>query len=178
MTWHRVLAGVLVAATCSKPAAVPPAAPADAAPQQAPCTIDTPLVPGVPGSPGHLMPSDRNPNGVSELAALMRTMQADLDAARGAIARGAAIAEMSSRHRRIRCAWPTDPAERNAAFDAGAGAYLPLVAALERAPPERRAAAFDAALDGCRGCHERVCSGVLAAIEALRLSKMTATPPR
>ncbi len=124
------------------------------------------------------MPSDRNPNGMSELAAMMRTMQSDLDAARGAIARGAPIAEMSSRHRKMRCSWPTDPGERNAAFDAGAQAYLAAVAALEKAPPAAQAAAFDRALDGCRGCHERVCSGVLAAIEALRISKMTASPAR
>ncbi len=162
-----------LAVACSKPAS----APADAAPLPA-CTLETALVPGVPGSPGHLLPSDRNPNGMSELAAVMRTMQADLEAARGAIARGAPLAEMSSRHRKIRCAWPTEPGERNAAFDAGAQAYLATVAALEKAPPAGRAAAFDATLDGCRGCHERVCSGVLAAIEALRMSKPAASPPQ
>ncbi len=163
---------VVLCVACSRPTAAPSSDAAKAAaPPVAACTLATPLQPGVPGSPGHLLPSDRNPNGQSELAATMRTMQSDLEAARGAIVRGAPIAEMISRHRKMRRAWPTDPAERDEAFDAGAKAYLGAVAALESAPIERRAAAYDDVLGACRGCHERVCSGVLAAIESLRFCR-------
>lgn len=63
-------------AGCTKPAASPisqtstvnSAADVNAvADGAAECTLETPLIPGVPGSPGHLLPSDRNPNGDSEL---------------------------------------------------------------------------------------------------------------
>ena len=134
------------------------------------CTAATALVPGVPGSPGHLVPSPRNPNGVSELAAKMREMEADWRALRERMhdAGSAAPAprDLASRHGRIRCAWPTQPSDRDAAFDARAVAYLDAVRAFEAAPGAER---YEAVLGRCRSCHESVCTGALAAIEALSL---------
>lgn len=141
-------------------------APAEAAPA---CTLATPLKPGVPGSPGHLIATARNPNGQSELAALMRTMQADLQAARAAIGRGERVGAMLARHRKIRCSWPTQAADRDQTFDVSAQGYLRAIERLEASPPAAAAAAFDGVLDTCRTCHERVCSGALAAVEALRI---------
>ena len=46
------------------------------------CNCSTPLQPGVPGSPGHLIVSPRNPNGDSELAVPMRQFVDDLTEAR------------------------------------------------------------------------------------------------
>ena len=134
------------------------------------CTLETPLVEGVPGSPGHLLPSAINPNGQSELAALMRTMLDDLKQARVAIEGGAGIAPMLARHSKIRCAWPTTPSERNQRFDVMAQSYLMVVEALEKAPKAGARAAFNDAVDGCRGCHEKTCSGVLVALEGLPFS--------
>lgn len=156
---------------CRKPQAPAPA------PQRAPtpaavgagaesCTLETPLVPGVPGSPGHLIPSERNPNGDSELAAVMRTMQSDLTEARDLVKKGELPPPLFVRHRRIRCAWPTDPKDRDQAFDALAVAYLDAVKALDARPPDRRAA-FSTVVQRCRGCHERSCPGPIAAIEQL-----------
>lgn len=135
----------------------------------APCTLATPLVPGIPGSPGHLMQSAINPNGQSELAAHMRSMQAQLQAARPLIARSEKVPPLFDSFTKIRCAWPTNPADRNESFDASAQAYLAAVAALDAAAPTAAAPAYDQVLGACRSCHERTCSGAIVAIEALRL---------
>jgi hypothetical protein len=140
------------------------------------CTLATPLVPGVPGSPGHLIVSQRNPNGDSELAVHMRTMQADLAAARAAILEKRPIPPMLARHRKIRCAWPTTPSERNEQFDHSAKAYLDAVAGLEKAAPTAAAPAFEQVLNACRACHEQTCSGAIVAIEALRIGPSAGAP--
>lgn len=157
---------------CSRGPAPPSAAP-DLAPPSASaaaCTLATPLVPGVPGSPGHPIPSPINPNGNSELAALMRAMQADLKATRAQILAGQPRATLLPRHQRIRCSWPTNPGDRNPSFDASAQVYLAGIAALDAADAASATTRFDGALDGCRACHEKTCSGALVAIEALRLA--------
>jgi hypothetical protein len=168
-------------AACSRSApqqpvgAAPPSAassttaPLEIPPSAADCTLATRLVPGIPGSPGHLIPSPRNPNGQSELSAHMRLMQSDLAAARSAILGGTAVAPMLARHRKIRCAWPTRPADRDEALDASARHYLDAVAALDGAAPSQRAAAFTSVLGACRACHEHTCSGAIVAIDALAL---------
>lgn len=165
----------LVGVACGGPSAEPaaggppsPAQPATAALAEA-CTIETPLVPGVPGSPGHLIPSDITPNGQSELAHTMRTMQQDLGAARAAVLAGRAVAPMFDRHRKMRCAWPTTPSDRNPVFDGFAVAYLARVQALDAAPAGEGRMAYEGVLDACKACHSQSCPGPIAAIEALRL---------
>lgn len=162
---------LFLAVGCSKqPAAAPPAAapaPKPLATVEPDCSLDTPLVPGVPGSPGHLIPSERNPNGDSELAALMRRMQKDLEAARVLVEKGEVPAPMLAAHRRIRCSWPTDVKDRDQIFDGFAVAYLEKVKALDG--PGDKKASFDALLTACKACHERSCPGPIAAIEKLRL---------
>ncbi len=166
-----VLALLLIGACAREPAA--PAAPATGSSStpsagSSDCTFETPLVPGVPGSPGHLLPSDINPNGASELAALMRTMTADLDALRTTLDAAPSL-PLHARHSKIRCAWPTDPSERTPQFDAFAVAYLGRVQALDAAPPAERKAAFDAVISACTSCHEQSCTGPIPRIEKLRL---------
>jgi hypothetical protein len=133
------------------------------------CTADTPLVPGVPGSPGHLVPTEISPDGQSELALMMRTMQADLRTAREAIVAGKPLAGMRERHRKMRCSWPTTASDRNPVFDGFAQAYLAKVAVLDAAPPAQATEAYHAVLDACRACHQQSCPGPIAAIEALRI---------
>lgn len=197
LRWHGALLGLcltaLCPAACNKPtaptvptaptaplppvpiapsaAASPPASPAS---QSEDCTAATRLTPGVPGSPGHLIASARNPNGQSELAALMRGMEATLKAARTQLAEPGTsrppIGPFLPQFRRIRCSWPTNPADRDAEFDALAQGYLSAVSVLDAAPDRGSAAkAYDGVLAGCRSCHERTCGGALAAINALRL---------
>lgn len=164
---------LLVLSAC--PRGTPPSA-AAAAPDAAiaaasedDCTISTPLVAGVPGSPGNLLPSELNPNGDSELAALMRIMQKDLAASRDALTRGERSGALYARHRKMRCAWPTDPAERTPAFDALAQAYLSQVKALDTAPTAQARAAHDAVVTACIACHETTCRGPIDAIKTLAL---------
>lgn len=133
------------------------------------CSLSTPLQPGVAGSPGFLIPSDINPNGASELATLMRQMVADLESTRKRIETGAAPEPLWTRHRKMRCAWPTDLADRSVQFDALAQTYLEQVKSLDARRPNARMA-FDTVLTACRACHEASCPGPIEKIEQLRLT--------
>jgi hypothetical protein len=161
---------------CAACACVPSAPALDAASKKTPekaaaeddCTLATPLVPGVPGSPGHLIPSDVNPNGASELAMLMRSMVADLERSRAALEKGEPLPPLWSRHRKMRCSWPTDASDRNPQFDAMAVAYLAQVRALDAKPPDVRGA-FNAVVAACQACHENVCPGPIETIVRLKV---------
>lgn len=163
-----LLSGCPQSGTPAPASSTPKAAAAPAA--ETPCTLETKLVPGIPGSPGHPIPSSINPNGNSELAQLMRTMQSELQSARSAIERGEKVGSLFPRFRKIRCSWPTNQADRNAAFDGAAQNYLAAVQALEAAAPADAAKAYGNVLDGCRACHEQSCSGAIPAIDALRMT--------
>lgn len=163
----RALPLMLLSCACARPLPAASVAPASPAPVDDECTLATRLVPGVPGSPGHLIDSDINPNGASELATLMRAMVADLEAGRAAVEVGVAPLPLWSRHRKMRCAWPTDVADRTDAFDAMAVAYLSRVRALDARPDDVRGA-FNAVVDGCLACHQHVCTGPMERIEALK----------
>jgi hypothetical protein len=90
-----------------------------------------------------LIPSDINPNGASELALLMRVMQRDLATARDAIIAGASVPSMSTAHAKMRCAWPTEPGDRNASYDALAQAYVGAhLATYKDFPPRQKAGSF------------------------------------
>lgn len=128
------------------------------------CTLATPLMAGVPGSPGHLIPSDINPNGASELATLMRTFVADWKAARVAIEEGKKPGAKFATHRKLRCAWPTDANDRNAAYDALAVGYLDAVKRFDAAPSRET---YNGVLGRCRACHEVTCGGPLEVIDGL-----------
>lgn len=149
-------------------AAPTPIAAAALAPQADDCTLATKLVPGVPGSPGHLIPSEINPNGASELAALMRTFVKDMSAARELVQKSAPVPELWSRHRKMRCSWPTAASDRDEGFDARAQVYLAAVKELD-AKPADMTKAFDNVLAACRACHEVSCAGPIEVIDSLRI---------
>ena len=155
----RLLISCLLLAGCARSMA-----PADAGLPA--CTGATPLVPGVPGSPGHLLASERNPNGASELATLMRRFVADWTAARARLSEGKTAGPFWPAHRAMRCAWPTDPADRTEAFDAMAVTYLQRVQAFDAAPSRET---YAPVIDGCVACHEVTCGGPLELIDTLRL---------
>lgn len=162
----QLIALVSVALTaCPRPSAV--AHPArDASLPGDDCTLSTPLTPGVPGSPGHLIASERNPNGASELATLMRRFVDDVTDAKALLKAGAAaVPARLPVHRKIRCAWPTDAADRNQTFDALAVNYLSKVQAFDGKPSRET---YEGVLDGCKACHEVSCGGPLELIEGLR----------
>ena len=134
------------------------------------CNIETALEPGVPGSPGHPIASARNPNGDSELASMMRTIQADLTAARPLILKGEAAPDMLARHSRMQCTWPTENIERNKKFSDMAEVYLYAIEDMEGAETaEDRKMAYGRAVNACLSCHENTCPGPIGAIRKLSL---------
>jgi hypothetical protein len=151
-----------VLAGCSRPA-LPTAV--DAGPPPDDCTLATVLVPGIPGSPGHFLLSERNPNGDSELAALMRRFVDDWKDARVKLDAGLPLTPRLAVHRKMRCSWPTAAADRNAQFDGYAIGYLAKVKAFD-AQPSRDT--YEGVLDGCKACHSVTCGGPLEVIEGLR----------
>jgi hypothetical protein len=179
-----IVASLLAVVACStEPAAPPPLAPQPAAaatdaaapaaavaPTPAAladddCNLNTPLVPGVPGSPGHLIVSSRNPNGDSELAVLMRQFVDDLREVRTLLAAGQPVRPLFPTHRKMRCAWPTKVDERNEGFDARAQAYLAMVRAFDDVPGQ---ATYNAMINGCIACHAQSCGGPLDFIDGMK----------
>ena len=135
-----------------------PAARVAALPVDAPCELSTPLTPGVPGSPGNLIKSSRNPNGVSELASLMRVFVDDLYEARRNIEAGQPVQKLHRVHRRMRCSWPSSPEQRDAGFDQRAQVYLGIVQAFDAQPSQ---ATYNAIIASCISCHAQSCGGPL-----------------
>jgi hypothetical protein len=170
------LATLFALAACSaKPAPAAPAVaeastPASVAAAKAnanddDCNLDTPLVPGIPGSPGHLIVSPRNPNGDSELAVLMRQMVDDLREVRVQAEAKQPVKQLWPVHRKMRCSWPTKPEERNEAFDARAQVYLATVRAFDQSPGRDT---YNAMINGCIMCHAQSCGGPLDFIESMK----------
>ncbi len=133
-------------------------------PLEVDCDFGAALVPGIPGSPGHLIKSSRNPNGDSELSYVMRRMADDLSAARSAMQSGGAPQSLLKIHRRIRCSWASKPEERNETFDGMARAYLASVQAFDGSPSR---ATYNAMVQGCVSCHSMTCRGPIDMIEQL-----------
>ncbi|HIE71048.1 MAG TPA: hypothetical protein EYP98_13220 [Planctomycetes bacterium] len=129
------------------------------------CNLQTVLDPNKPGSPGHLIKSDRNPNGDSELAVLMRLFVDDLRDARVLVEAGQAVKPLFPVHRNMRCAWPTIPAERDEGYDARAQSYLAIVRGFDAAPSK---GSYNVIINSCVACHQVSCGGVIEFIESLR----------
>lgn len=159
------LAAVALPSACSPtPSAPPAAAPATAVAEDADCNLSTPLVPGIPGSPGNLVKSQRNPNGDSELALLMRQFVEDLRDNRTLLEAGQPAKKLYPTHRTMRCAWPTKPDERNPAYDGRAQSYLASVRAFDHEPGK---ATYNQIIAGCINCHSQSCGGPLEFIDSM-----------
>jgi hypothetical protein len=166
-----VLITALVCASCDRgshasPSALPTTVALAALPGAGECNLTTPLVAGIAGSPGNMIPSTRNPNGDSELAFLMRSFVDELQDARAALSSGEGLDALYPRHQRMRCAWPTAPADRNETFDAMAQAYLRAVLEFDAAPGDTT---YDNVVQHCVACHSVTCNGLLPLIETLRI---------
>ena len=139
--------------------------PAAVVADDADCNLSTPLVPGIPGSPGHLIKSQRNPNGDSELSVLMRQFVDDLREVRTQAEAGQPVKKLLPVHRKMRCAWPTKPEERNEQFDGRALGYLAAVRAFDTAPNQ---ANYNGIIAGCIACHSVSCGGPLDFIDSMK----------
>ena len=137
-----------------------------AATDDADCNLQTQLVPGVPGSPGHRLPSARNPNGDSELGAMMGVFVDDLREARTLLeAKQPLTKKLYPTHRKMRCAWMTVPAERDEKFDNFAQSYLSAVRDFDAAPAK---GTFNSVLNGCIACHSQSCGGPIPYIDDMK----------
>ncbi|MEZ6037221.1 MAG: hypothetical protein R3F29_07055 [Planctomycetota bacterium] len=180
MLSRLLLPAVLVVAACSTPGDTADDTAATTAPQEASspidaqnplayddadCNLSTPLQPGVPGSPGHLIASPRNPNGDSELAVMMRQFIDDLTEARIQAQGGGQVKPMFATHRMMRCAWPTNPSERDQGYDMRAQAYLFAVRQFDAAPSQM---SYNAIVANCIACHQASCNSVVPLIEKLK----------
>lgn len=134
-------------------------------PEDADCNLSTPLQEGIPGSPGHLIKSARNPNGDSELAVLMRQAVDDLREARTLLEAGQPVKKLFPIYRKIRCAWPTKPEERNPAFDGRAIAYLNVLKAYDEKPGKET---YNGIVNGCISCHSQSCGGPIDFIDSMK----------
>jgi hypothetical protein len=129
------------------------------------CNLQTVLKPGIPGSPGHLIKSERNPNGDSELAVVMRLFVDGLRDARLMIEAAEPVKPLFPLHRSMRCAWPTVPSDRDEGYDARAQSYLSVVREFDESPSKGR---YNAIVSNCIACHQVSCGGVIEFIESLR----------
>lgn len=129
------------------------------------CNLQTVLDPNKPGAPGHLIESPRNPNGDSELAVLMRKFVEQLKENRLRVKGGESVEKLWPSHRTMRCAWPTNPKERNEGYDGRAQSYLATVRAFDEAPSKET---YNAVVNACIQCHQINCGGVIGFIETLR----------
>jgi hypothetical protein len=129
------------------------------------CNLQTVLVAGIPGSPGNLIKSERNPNGDSELAVVMRLFVDGLRDSRLMIEAGEPVKPLFPVHRVMRCAWPTVPSERDEGYDARSKAYLNVVRYFDESPSKDT---YNAIVSNCVACHQVSCGGVIEFIESLR----------
>jgi hypothetical protein len=133
--------------------------------EDADCNLQTPLVPGIPGSPGHLIKSARNPNGDSELAVLMRRFVDDLREVRTRLEAKQPLQPLYPVHRKMRCSWPTRPEDRNERFDLRAQGYLASVRAFDGEPTK---STYNGMIAGCINCHSQSCGGPLDFIDGMK----------
>jgi len=164
-----VWSSLLVFAACSQGAAANAdtikKVPSPAASHDSDCNLQTVLDPDKPGSPGHLIKSERNPNGDSELAVLMRLFVDGLRDTRLLVEAEQPIQPLYPVHRAMRCAWPTKPEDRNEGYDARSQAYLGVVRAFDATPNQDN---YNAIINNCVACHQVSCGGVIEFIESLR----------
>ena len=127
------------------------------------CTHKTPLKPGVPGSPGHLIKLPQRGDGVTELAALMREMYDAMKAQKTAFEKKQAIKPLPD-FSRVNCTWPTDPATRGPTFDAFSASTAAALEAHGKAPTRDT---YNRVVTTCVACHQAMCPGPVAALNGL-----------
>lgn len=110
----------------------------------------------------------RDPNGVSELALLMREMTSDMERLRARIHNGEhAASEASIDH--LFSANATEPEKAaSEAFKVFGESYLHVAHTLEHTPDSLQGKVYDQLVQACANCHQTLCPGPLVRIEKLR----------
>jgi len=140
------------------------------------CTLETPLKPGIPGSPSNPIKSDINPNGDSELAHLMRKMLKDLQDIRPLVLSQKPVKTSIQGHERIRCTWPSDSDIRGPLFGSLSDTYLSTLE-IFGTHPIPSIDSYNGVVAGCLGCHSNFCPGPIHLIQSLWIESPT-TPTK
>ncbi|HHB78372.1 MAG TPA: hypothetical protein ENK85_03980 [Saprospiraceae bacterium] len=111
-----------------------------------------------------------NPNGDSELALLMRKMEAHWKETRKILEDGQSIGE-TPQFGNMLTATPTDESMKDENFEGFARAYLSQINALGQANPEAQKQAYNNVVNACIVCHENSCSGPIPRIKKLLISE-------
>ena len=117
-----------------------------------------------------LAPSDRNPNGASELAQLMRTMEVQTETWKKEITENKTeLSPVPDAYNTLKTAIPTTAEMKNENFDAFATDFVNYSQALAKAPKAERKTAFNAMVGGCMACHSEMCPGPVKRIKKFYL---------
>ena len=152
---------------------------APAQPVTVQCTHETPLKPGVLGSPTNLIQLPNRDPGVSELAALMRRILEDLNKQKTILeaqqpnqkpSQLPALIDFS----KISCAWPTDHSTRTPLFHAHA---ISVNETLKNHHKVQSRQSYTQVVDSCLACHRHYCRGPVVAIKALYLNTLSGPSP-
>jgi hypothetical protein len=115
-------------------------------------------------------PSERNPNGASELAQLMRVMEAQAETWKKEVSENAeTLSPVPRSFSTLKTAKVTKPSMKNENFDAFADDFVRFSEALVAAPREKRTEAYNAMVNGCANCHSQMCPGPLVRIKKFYL---------
>jgi len=112
-----------------------------------------------------LAPSERNPNGASELAQLMRTMEKQSETWKKEIEEEKAeLSPVPDIYNRLKTAIPTETGMKNENFDTFSDDFVRYSNALVKADTKNRKAAFNTMVSGCLTCHSEMCPGPIKRI--------------
>lgn len=113
--------------------------------------------------------SDLNPNGTSELAALMRLMFTRSEEWKKAIEQKQELGIYPVAFDKLKTATPTDAHMKNETFDPFADDFIRRTKELLAAPPQKQKEAFANYTEGCMNCHTTMCPGPVKRIRLLRI---------
>ena len=137
------------------------------------CSYQTPLQPGIPGSPENLIMLENRPSGVTELAAMMREMLDAMKERRAELIAQKTVQPLKN-YERMKCAWPTDMDNRSAEFDVLANLTIQAIDSFNKTPNQD---AYNTVVATCISCHQQRCPGPTAAIRPLLLEDEKNTHP-
>lgn len=107
------------------------------------------------------------PNLDSELALLMREMDADFNKIKQAIIEGKDLIDIRAKFAKIHTATPTDSTTKTGAFDAMAKSFLANVEKIYTLDDKRKH--YNMAVNDCLNCHKLACPGPTVRIKKLVL---------
>lgn len=107
-----------------------------------------------------------NPNPSSELALLMRSMDADMRTLREDLQNDQNITDFREKYKAIHTATPTDANLRTPAFKAMSDAFL---GSLDRLYADKSTRNYNLMINTCVSCHKQYCPGPVNRIKQLYL---------